>query len=75
VLTSEQYATVKAGDQSTLTADEDAHGPAQEKMISARFIFDRFDEARTYPDGFCEVCFKKLGRIERIFHDQCKMHR
>jgi WD40 repeat protein len=90
VMTSEQYATVKAGDRAVTQegaapggiwelnegASTNAQGSASTgNMISARFIFDRFAEARPIPDGFCEVCFKKLGRFERIFHDRCKIHR
>ena len=75
VLTSEQYDAVKAGERRALIVKHDAEEIAGEKTISARFIFDRFAEALPHPDGFCEVCFKKLGRVERILHDRCKMHR
>jgi WD40 repeat protein len=75
VLTSEQYETVKAAEQSALHINDDALELVRDKLISARYIFDRFDEAPAYPDGLCEVCFKKLGRLERIFHERCKMHR
>jgi WD40 repeat protein len=75
VLTSEQYETVKATAQFSQAINGEALELARDKIISARYIFDRFDEARPYPDGFCEVCFKKLGRFERIFHERCKIHR
>jgi WD40 repeat protein len=45
------------------------------KLISSRFIFDRFADIRPHPDGLCEICFKKLGRFERVFRDRCKIHR
>ncbi|HKV41269.1 MAG TPA: hypothetical protein VJX67_18835 [Blastocatellia bacterium] len=70
VLTSEQYATVKAGEDRALTAKMGADSTAP-----AKHLFASFDEAEPLQHGFCEVCSKKLGRFERLFRDRCKIHR
>jgi WD40 repeat protein/tetratricopeptide (TPR) repeat protein len=64
-----------AGDKANDGAIDWSQSLYEDKLMSARFIFDRFTDAAPHRDGLCEVCFKKLGRFERIFHERCKLHR
>ena len=75
LLTSEQYATVKAEEERGLMAQKDLIRPPSTPFSVGRHIFETFAEPVLRDIGLCEVCARRLGRIERLFHHRCKLHR
>ena len=75
LLTTEQYETVKAEESRGLMAKPDSYRPPSTAFSVGRHIFETFAEPVLRELGMCEVCAAKLGRLERVFHRRCKLHR
>jgi len=75
ILTEEEYATVKTGEDRALQAKRRAEEQGFTEVLAKQFI-DPDWSAESSKYGVCIVCSKKLGFFDKhIFNDRCKKHR